>query len=270
MWQHPKWQSDGLKDYAQFCNSVEGNTTFYQTPSPNRAAEWANAVDESFRFCFKLPQTITHERELIDSSELLQDFWQAITPLHSKIGVLMAQLPARFGPEKLAVLERFLSRFSLPVPLAIEVRHLAFFEKGEAEKAFNQMLIQFSVNRVILDSRALFSRPAQTALEEEVQSKKPRVPVNVIATKASPVVRFIGSHHDDENVKALMPWLAKIHQWREEGRRPYVFFHCPDNGEAPFLLERFVGLYNERYPYVPLSCNLSALIPQHNQASLGF
>jgi uncharacterized protein YecE (DUF72 family) len=85
-----------------------------------------------------------------------------------------------------------------------------------------------------------------------------------------PIVRFIGSNHDDENVKAMKPWINKCHVWRTEGRQPYLFFHCPDNGDAPWLLKRFVDLYNDRYPMSPLDCRIEALFPSQNQGALDF
>ena len=46
------------------CNAVEGNTTFYATPSRATVEMWAAQAPEDFRFLLKLPKPVTHERRL--------------------------------------------------------------------------------------------------------------------------------------------------------------------------------------------------------------
>lgn len=101
---------------------------------------------------------------------------------------------------------------------------------------------------MIMDTRALFTGPSDSALTAEVRTKKPKVPVNVVATGNAPVVRFVGNNHDNDNAACLAPWVSKCHQWRLEGRTPYIFFHRPDNKDAPWLAAQFIDLYNQRYP----------------------
>ena len=157
----------------------------------------------------------------------------------------MAQLPATFGPNQLTRLRIFIESNPLPVALAVEVRHPQFFAKGEVEKNFNRLLLEHSVNRVIMDTRALFATPPQSLLEVDVQNKKPKVPVNVISTGTYPVIRFVGGNHKTITEQKLIPWIRKCHQWRQEGKSPYMFIHCADNAQAPFLLQRFIELYNQ-------------------------
>ena len=167
-----------------------------------------------------------------------------LTPLKDKLGVMMLQLPASFGPDKLGVLEQFLAALPTELNVAVEVRHLAFFAKGDEEKALNQVLIRHNANRIIMDTRALFTGPCNNALLEEVRDKKPRVPVNVIATGSTPVVRFVGNDVDDDNLRCLTPWVKKVHQWLNDGKDVYFFCHRPDNKDAPWLAQQFIDLYN--------------------------
>ncbi len=73
MWTHKAWQArfgpsrDRLSAYAEWCNAVEGNTTFYATPTKETVASWAQQTGPDFRFVIKLPKLITHERRLIDA-----------------------------------------------------------------------------------------------------------------------------------------------------------------------------------------------------------
>lgn len=260
IWQDKYWQStwlgqpptSQLSAYAAQLNSVEGNTTFYSLPDDNTIARWAASVGEAFRFTFKFNQAISHEAGLSHCDELIEKQLMLMSKLGAKLGVMLLQLPPRFGPDSLLLLDAFL--FALPdhIDVAVEVRHPAFFAKGDDERQLNQLLHHHRANRMIMDTRALFSGPSDCALTAEVRTKKPRVPVNVVATGNTPVVRFVGNNSDEDNARCLAPWVKKCHQWREEGRTPYFFFHRPDNKDAPWLAAQFITLYNLHYPAHPL------------------
>ena len=76
MWTYAPWQGrylphplsprERLSAYATWCNAVEGNTTFYATPTIETVRSWAEQTDPDFRFILKLPKPITHERRLAD------------------------------------------------------------------------------------------------------------------------------------------------------------------------------------------------------------
>ena len=260
MWQHSHWPStwfanypksdNGLSLYAKECNTVEGNTTFYSLPHEDAVARWCDSVPDHFRFTFKFHQNITHVHQLQHCEEEVAQQLALLSPLKDNLGVVMLQLPASFGPKKLPVLDTFLANLPKKLNIAVEVRHLAFFAKGNEEKALNQLLIRHGVNRIIMDTRALFSGSLDAggadkrAMLEEVRQKKPRVPVNVIATGHTPTVRFVGNDIDDDNQRCLLPWVKKVKLWQSEGKDVYFFCHRPDNKDAPWLAQQFIDLYN--------------------------
>ena len=51
---------DYLAFYGRYFNAVELDTTFHATPPPDRAARWASAGPDDFRFCPKAPRALTH------------------------------------------------------------------------------------------------------------------------------------------------------------------------------------------------------------------
>ena len=57
-----------LDAYARVVNAVEGNTTFYATPDAATIDRWCAATPPGFRFVFKLPREITHDRRLRNST----------------------------------------------------------------------------------------------------------------------------------------------------------------------------------------------------------
>ncbi|MGL4858976.1 MAG: DUF72 domain-containing protein, partial [Enterobacteriaceae bacterium] len=143
------------------------------------------------------------------------------------------QLPATFAPDNLPRLWEFFAQLPQEFSYGVEVRHPAFFAKGEAERALNQGLQQRNINRVIMDSRPVHHAVADTLAMRDAQQKKPRVPVHAIATGPSPLIRFVGCDHQATNQRWFAPWQAKIQQWHQEKRTIYLFIHTPDNTDAP-------------------------------------
>jgi uncharacterized protein YecE (DUF72 family) len=259
MWQHSHWpqtwfansvKTDSqLEVYAKECNTVEGNTTFYALPHEDAVLRWRDTVDKSFRFTFKFHQNITHLHQLQHCDDEVTSQLNLLAPLKDNLGLMMLQLPASFGPDKLHILDRFLASLPSWLTVGVEIRHLRFFAKGDEEKALNQLLIRHNANRIIMDTRALFSGDSDCATLEEVRGKKPRVPVNVIATGQRPVVRFVGNDSDTDNLRCLTPWAHKVIQWQQEGKDVYFFLHRPDNKDAPWLAQQFIDLYNKITPF---------------------
>ena len=228
-----------LEAYARVCNAVEGNTTFYATPDAGTVERWRAQTTPDFRFVFKLPREITHDRRLRDTDDLVRSFVDRLAPLHDRMGPLMIQLPASFGPTDLGVLADFLDRAPSDVAWSVEVRHLAFHAGGDAERPLNDLLHERRIDRVVLDSRPVFDGPRETPEELDAWEKKPRVPVRAVATGTQPIVRFIGQTDAEANPPYWQKWVDTTVRWLEQGRRPIVFLHTPDNVVSPELCRRF-------------------------------
>ncbi|SIN78653.1 DUF72 domain-containing protein [Salinivibrio sp. ES.052] len=262
-WSHPSWQhhfyppgtrsGERLARYAEVFNTVEGNTTFYASPSPQTVANWAAAIPDTFQFTFKFPKTITHQCQLRHAQEITRDFIHLMAPLHDKIGQWTIQLPARFGPEGLPDLAAFLQSLPMDVSVGVEVRHPTFFAKGDAEKALNQLLIAQGANRVIMDSRPVFAAKPETPEIIDAQKKKPRVPVHAIATNDAPMVRFIGHPQLTENSTFFDPWIPRLSQWITAGKTPYLMIHTSDNDQAPALAAQLYQRLDLSPPLAPVT-----------------
>jgi len=241
--------TDFLKLYAQVFNAVEGNTTFYARPAPTTVQRWADAWPEDFRFTAKFHRDISHGGDLRQQLHAAEDFIQLLAPLGQRIAPLWLQLPASFGPNRLAELGSFID--ALQRPLAVEVRNMAFFAKGEEERMLNRLLLDRGVERICLDSRPLFSCVSRDPAVLHAQSKKPKVPPRPAALTQFPQVRFIGHPVLEANDSFLVQWVEKVAGWIEEGRTPYVFLHTPDNIQAPDLARRFHQQLMARLPGMP-------------------
>lgn len=249
-------QADFLNLYAHVFNAVEGNTTFYARPAPTTVERWAQSVPEHFRLTAKFPREISHGGDLREQHRAAEDFLRLLKPLGVRVAPFWLQLPASFSPQRLAELVSFID--TLDRPLAVEVRHPAFFAKGDEERLLNRVLMDRGVERICLDPRALFSCASTAPAVLHAQSKKPRVPPRPAAFTRFPQVRFIGRPELEANDPYLRPWVEKVAGWIEEGRTPYVFLHTPDNHRAPELARRFHQQLRERLPGLPELAQLHA------------
>jgi uncharacterized protein YecE (DUF72 family) len=237
-----------LRAYATLCNAVEGNTTFYATPTRDTVTSWAEQAGPGFRLVLKLPRTVTHERRLTDVAQPVRAFLDATEPLSARDHSLWAQLPPSFGPGDLDALERFLRRMPRDRRCCVEVRHHAFFTDPQAESQLERVLDATNAEWVPFDTTVLFDQPPETAAEHEAWTKKPRVPRRSRALTAHPVVRYIGTDDPQRTAAGWAPWLDTVEGWLREGRSPTLFVHTPDNVEAPALARRFHAEVRARVP----------------------
>ncbi|MGO2132762.1 MAG: DUF72 domain-containing protein [Halomonas sp.] len=247
MWANTAWRGglypphdDGsghLADYARVFNAVEGNTTFYSgVPLATSVDAWARQAPSHFRFCFKLPAELTHERRLVDIEAPFDSFIAALAPLRDRLGPLMVQLPRDLGEEALPRLGRLLARWPADIGCAVEPRHIDFFHKGRIERDFNRLLITHGANRVMLDVRPLFSgQVGDHGGMIQARKEKPKRPLHVISTGANPVIRFIGHVDESVNHDYLSPWIKQLALWVKQGKTPFFFVHTADNRAAPAL-----------------------------------
>uniref|UniRef100_A0A486XI63 DUF72 domain-containing protein n=1 Tax=Rheinheimera sp. BAL341 TaxID=1708203 RepID=A0A486XI63_9GAMM len=231
--------ADFLSVYSQYFNSVEGNTTFYSDPTADTLLRWRLQTADNFRFVLKVPQRISHQNSG-DIIEPLRDWLNNLAALEYKLAMVHLQLPAHFGPDRLGHISAMVKQISQHYRCALEVRHLAFFDKATHEISLHKMLQLNDAERVIFDSRALFSVPASSPALLDAQAKKPQLPVHAISFSQTPMLRFIGTDNMDLNRQFYQPWLVKIKQWLAQGKHPYCFFHTPDNHLAPILCRQFV------------------------------
>ncbi|MCE0461470.1 DUF72 domain-containing protein [Pseudomonas uvaldensis] len=241
--------SDFLNLYAQVFNAVEGNTTFYASPSAAIVQRWADVMPEHFRFTAKFPGDISHVGDLREHPVAVDTFLQLLSPLGERVSPFWLQLSKAFTPNRLPELAGFID--ALQRPLAVEVRHDEFFAKGDAERRLNRLLLDRGVERICLDPRALFSCTSTDPAVLHAQSKKPRVPPRPAAFTQYPQVRFIGHPVLEANEPFLTPWVEKIAGWIEEGRTPYIFLHTSDNLLAAKLAQHFHRRLMSRLPGLP-------------------
>jgi uncharacterized protein YecE (DUF72 family) len=266
VWACTRWQGNlftrdarrdqWLNQYSTVFPAVEGNGTFYGLPSHETVKKWVDSTLEPFHFVLKFPRTISHDHRLLNAEAETDQFLQVLQILYDadRLGPAFLQLPSGFSPHQLDDLAAYLQSLPPEFPYAVEVRHHDFFDKGPNERALHHVLRDLKIDRVIFDSRPLFSAPPGDDYERQSQSRKPQLPVHAAATGCRPLIRLVGRN----DVARVTPWIDEwapvVAEWIGAGLTPYVFTHAPDDRYAPDLARRFhaaVRKHTHRVPDMP-------------------
>ena len=204
--------SEFLREYARRLTTVEGNTTFYAVPAQKTLEGWKEEMPETFRFCPKVPKAISHEGKLLDNVERARGFIELMRQLGSRLGPMFLQLPPRYSPKLLGDLQAFLARWPPDVRLAVEVRHLDWFDEPHDE-ALNSLLTEHNMARVTIDTRPIRDLSGEDILAGsvyqsllEARERKPDVPVVPKRTADFIFIRYIGHPEIEVNSPYLEEW----------------------------------------------------------------
>jgi len=231
-------QRDYLAQYSTVFNTVEGNSTFYALPSLETVRRWASESAPGFRFALKFPKVISHEQRLVHAERETSQFLELLRILQDadRLGPSFLQLPPAFAGHQFSALENYLRTIvKEDVPLAVEVRHTDWFDSGTNERQLDQLLSELEIDRVLFDSRPLFSAPPTDAAETESQRRKPRSPWRQTVTGQHPFLRLVGRNSLEATQAWLDEWVPIIATWMQQGRVPYIFTHTPDDAFAPAM-----------------------------------
>ncbi|MCX7860368.1 MAG: DUF72 domain-containing protein [Chloroflexus sp.] len=251
VWAYPGWigdlfppgtrSSEFLKLYSRQLTTVEGNTTFYATPSPATVARWAAETPASFRFCCKLPREVSHAGPLAEKLPQARAFVERMQGLGVRCGPFFLQLPPGYGPVRLADLERFVAGWPREAALAIEVRHPDWYlPVGEAP--LMALLEQYQIGRVIMDVRPIRDpNDPGGALLDDARERKPDVPLRPLRGGGPTLVRYIGHPDLARNAPFLDEWAARIAAWATTDPNIYLFMHCPDEAQSPRLCRQIAA-----------------------------
>lgn len=240
---------DFLPLYSRRFAAVEGNTTFYSIPDSETVKRWAAATPAGFKFCPKLPRTLTHQGLLTPTIPETIAFLERMQGLGDRLGVVFAQLPPSYSPRDLADLSTFLQALAVSqVALAVEVRHLAWFEADQSRR-LNNLLEKVGVARVLLDTRPIYDCPDDPQLTSE--RRKPKVPMQPVLTAPFSLIRYISHPELQHNEQFLQAWVTQIEQWLSQNQQIYFFVHCPVEERSPRIARHFQQLLEQQAVPVP-------------------
>ena len=250
--------SEFLYEYARRLTTLEGNTTFYAVPAQKTIEQWVASTPETFRFCPKVPKAISHQGKLMDSVDRAHQFVEIMQGLGTRLGPMFLQLPPRYSPSLIGDLEAFLAVWPRDVRLAVEVRHLDWFESPHST-ALDQLLTQHNMARVTIDTRPIRDLAGDKRLEEstygsllQARERKPDIPAIPTSTADFTFIRYIGHPEMAMNDQFLDEWEEYCVEQLRKGMDVYVICHSPENLTEPLLCRELHDRIAKHVPIAPL------------------
>lgn len=219
---YPDSKTPKLTFYSTIFKTAEIDSTFYANPSKGLVLGWLRNTPKDFQFSVKLPQTITHKKQLdlrVGAEVDLVEFLDLIHPLQEggKLGPLLIQLPPSFGRSKIDKLEEFLD--AIPkrkdyYKFAIEFRNMSWLKETDR---VNELLKKHNVAKTIVD--------------------EPLLPVDLTSTADFAFIRWHGRGQRpwyDYRYKEeeLDPWVDRVKKQMKKTSKIYGYFNNHFHGYA--------------------------------------
>jgi len=216
---------------AEYFDTIEINTSFYQPLRPDHAALWVERVSTNPRFLFtaKLWQRFTHDPSATKDDEKAVRAGFDVLRKANKLGAVLLQFPFSFHSteEGRKYLRQVLARFS-DYPLSVELRHGSWQTKATLD--------------LLREYRAGFCNIDQPIIGRSLQP-------SAEATSSVGYVRLHGRRYDtwfDDNAatpsherynylysaEELNPWVERIRSIDEDTEETYVITNNHYLGKA--------------------------------------
>ncbi len=233
---------DFLAYYAEEFDSVELDVTWYRVPSRQMIDAWRERTPDTFVFAAKVPQTITHDKVLVDCERETAEFLDAMDGLGDKLGPLLLQFPY-FNRDKmdgveefLSLLRPFLSNLPRRFRFAVEVR--------------NKRWVGPPLLDALREHGVAFALTDHSWMREPEQVLQRLDPITADFT----YIRWLGDRHGIEEItrvwdKVVVDRSANLASWadicQEFRRRGVTVFGYANNhyaGHSPATLRSLLDL----------------------------
>ncbi|WP_428740439.1 DUF72 domain-containing protein [Tenacibaculum sp.] len=239
---YPRGTKDELEYYSKQFNSIELNATFYRQFPAEQFAKWKAKTPKGFKFFPKLGQEISHWKRLEGVQDAVNIYLDNASNLEEKLGTIFLQMHSNFGPKNFDRLQNFAVSWPKGIPLAIEVRHLGWFDDTVVFDEFTQLLEENNIANILVD----------TAGRRDM--------VHMRLTNNEAFVRYVGANHPTDYTR-LDDWVARLKEWNDLGLQNINFFiHQNLELESPLLAAYFIKKLNKE-----LGINLKIPNEENNQ-----
>jgi uncharacterized protein YecE (DUF72 family) len=236
-WSYPDWagyvypsrRPKGFHEaayLAEFFDTIEINTSFYQPLRPDHAVQWIDrvAANPHFVFTAKLWQRFTHDSAAAASLSAAADERAVRTGFDvlrkaNRLGALLLQFPFSFHrtKETVAHLSAVLNRFS-DYPLVVEVRH-ASWGAPETLALLREHNAGFcNIDQPII-GRSLAPSADATSPVGYIRLHGRRYDTWFTEDPAVPAHERYNYFYSPEE---LTPWIARVHKVTEHARDTFV------------------------------------------------
>ncbi len=211
-----------LEFFARHFHTVELNNPFYRLPQKQTFIHWRERAPDDFLFAVKASRYITHVKKLKDPAEPLALFMERAIGLGDKLGPILFQFPATWGPD-LERLRVFLKELPKRQEFAFEFRHSGWLTD--------------SVYEALSRHHAALCLPVH-----------PSMPVaKDVVTASFTYIRMHSGGGESGNFtpKELKDWAVRIQSFRKARKKVYVYFNNDQHGFAirnAMHLRRLLGV----------------------------
>ena len=224
-----------LEIYSKVFATIEVDSTFYAIPAVSAVENWYRKTPADFTFSLKMPQEITHEHFLRESSfRVLEEFCERVMLLKEKLAVVLVQLPPQFeaSKENARNLRDFLARLPAEIRFAVEFRDREWLVDWTFEELEKNKVALCGTDGSWIPRELMFSALEKTAGDLAY-------------------IRFMGERDLQSFDKIVRPQDANLQIWAEEisklrAEQIYAYFSNFYEGFAPESANKLKKLCGQR------------------------
>ena len=210
-----------FKHYTSTFNTVELNAPFYSWPKLTTVKGWRRNAPEGFRYSVKVNRLITHEKRMVHTRMLVEEFCAIEKILGEKLGCFLFQFPPsyRYTPSRLASILRQLNP---QYRNAVEFRHKSWWRES-VYRRFRERGLSFCT------------------------VSAPRLPDDLIRTSDVIYARLHGRsrwYRHDYTTEELSEWANKIAA--SGAREAWIYFDNDREGFAIKNAQELIQLLRDR------------------------
>jgi len=212
-------EANFLDEYVHHYNSIELNATHYKIYEPDAIRKWdAKASGHKFKFCPKVPQSISHYSQLTNAGPQTTAFLEGVLAFEEHLGPIFLQVSDKFSPNRKDQLFQYLDSLPKDLEWFLEVRHPQWFSDEGIWLELLQTLQKLKVGLLITDTSGR------------------RDCAHMHLTVPSAFIRFVGNSLHPTDYTRIDDWVNRIRYWLDHGLKElYFFMHMHDEAYSPEL-----------------------------------
>lgn len=196
-------QTKWFSYYCEFFNTLELNATFYRFPRLPSLQSWYQKSPSDFRFAVKASRGITHYKQFIGTTDILNDFYQTVSEgLKDKLGCILFQMPPRFSYSE-ERLERIIKSLDSSQLNVLEFRHASWWRSDVYSRLGSHNIS--------------FCGMSHPSLPDDVISNGP-----ILYYRLHGKEQLYASRYSTEDLKAM---LAEVQRNANVSSDAYLFFN---------------------------------------------
>ncbi|RFM30305.1 DUF72 domain-containing protein [Deminuibacter soli] len=240
---YPKGTKDAqfLDHYVDHYNSIELNATHYQVYGTDTISKWAaKAKGMDFKFCPKIPQSISHYSSFVNVDATTDKFLEGVLAFKDHLGPIFLQVSDKYAPTRKDNLFNYLLSLPKDLQFFLEVRHPDWFSDKGAFKTLLETLHAGNIGLIITDTAG----------------RRDCAHMHLTIPKA--FIRYVGNSLHPTDYTRIDEWVKRIQYWLKHGLEElYFFMHMHDEALSPELtvylvdaLEKKCGLQLKRPKFI--------------------